>query len=118
MVASAVKGAWCSNDEVGGDDTAFLERRAHVASQETARGKSRTGLTLNHPPAILPSLLCEGLGLLQLRNLRSPPLAGLVSREATAPVGRVPVFQDLLQVLSQTPTQPLSTGWRSLPCPV
>ena len=43
MVASAVKGAWCSDDEVGGDDTAFLERTAYVASQETACGKRELG---------------------------------------------------------------------------
>ena len=95
MVASAVKGACCSDDEVGGDDTVHFWRgqpmwphkRLLVGNENWADTESSSC-----PPSF-PAV--QGLGLLQLRNLRSPPSCWAGVQGSHCSCRASPVFQDL-----------------------
>ena len=77
----------------------------------------RTGLTLNHPPARLPSLLCKGLDFFSSETSEVLLLAGLVSREATAPVGHLLCFRIYPGAFPYThPTFPRHGLAKRLPC--
>lgn len=74
---------------VGGDRHCISGEESPCGLTRDCSRETRTGLTLNHPPAILPSLLCKGLDFFSSETSEVLLLAGLVSREATAPVGRL-----------------------------
>lgn len=80
--------------------------------------ETRTGLTLHHPPALLPSLLRKGLDFFSSETSEVLLLAGLVSREATAPVGRLLCFRIYPGAFPNThPTFPQHGLAKHLPCP-
>ena len=103
MVASAVKGAWCSDDEVGGDGTVHFwrgepmwPRKRLLAGNENWADTASSSCPPSFPAA-------QGLGLLQLRNLRSPPPCWAGVQGSHCSCRASPVFQDLPRCFPKHP---------------